>query len=129
MHSIATHYSARVTNVGRHALQGVGLIVALSVATFSGHLILAHLSGQKARNEAIDERVFQAFHSIRRQCLSEEFPLETVRCVGALDYLFGCDRTDAGCTADEVYCLLYELGFDLPPYYRSDSPFADQSPC
>lgn len=113
----------------RSALQGLGLIISLTIATVIGQYVWAEWSGQRARNEAVNPAVFEAFRAIERQCLSERWPHETVRCRGALDKLVGCAGAEAGCLADEVYCVLYELGFHQPSYFRSDSRFANQMPC
>jgi len=79
----------------------------------------AYLSGSLENNKHVNPPIFQAFCYWEGRCLAERWPYETVRCQGLLNRMDTCGRSDYGsCTTSEYYDLLWDLGFDLPPYYE-----------
>jgi len=101
------------------------MIIATVVATTGIYLWVWITGGPEETNPEI----FPIFRAIEASCLQEEWPHETVRCKGALDMTQECDQSEYACTAKEYYCVLYRLGFDLPPYYHPNSDRRDKHPC
>ena len=73
---------------------------------------------ERARNQAINPAVFQAFRYIESQCLREVFPNETVRCQTALQAMAECASKDPACSASDYHAELFSAGFVLPALYR-----------
>lgn len=85
-------------------------------------LFPAMLSGCQGQQREINQAVFSAFRAYEAMCAAEQWPQETVRCVALLDKRLSCARAAFDCLAGDYYCTLYELGFDLPPFYLSAEP-------
>ena len=121
--------SHRVAQRFRSSTVGLLVMIGLLIAAVAVQFVWAKLSGQRERNAALNPAVIGAFHAVERQCLGEQWPNETVRCRGALEQFSSCGRADDGCTAQDTYCMLEKLGFDMPDFYRQGTPYATEQPC
>lgn len=116
------------------------LLGAVKVIAFVGGLTGAALlvmfgwdwvTDGPTKRASLNRDIFTAFRAIERQCMSEAWPDETVRCHKVLKKMESCGQTSDRCQATEYYCALIKFGFDedLPPYYRTNSTYRNKSPC
>lgn len=99
----------------RSALAGYAAMAGLTIAAILAMWFWQTVSGSADRAAAVNETaILNRVYEITAYCAGETHD----RCRGAMS-----------AQSVEDYCLLAELGFLLPPYYRPGTPFEAESPC
>jgi hypothetical protein len=125
-----------VDGVSRHLADKVIPIAIIGLIATSA-LWWPIVTGDAARAGAANPQIYRAFLTIYDACLREQWPMETVRCKGAMSILQpavlasvdSCAHGRYVCDIRDEYCTLVRLGFPLPAYFRPDSEFANEVPC
>jgi hypothetical protein len=98
------------------ALAVLAAIVLIAISTSA--FWVPYASGGRENAKHVNPAIFQAFRRWEQRCLQERWPNETVRCRGLLSYMRSCEHVEFGCSASDYYDHLWDIGFDLPPYYE-----------
>lgn len=105
----------------------IAVIVALTLAPAVIVMGWDWLRGVHPAGMDTNPEIFPVFRTIEARCMSED--LSTARCDGALAHMANCSDAADGCTAQEYYCVLHKLGFELPPFYIDDSAHLNRRVC
>ena len=83
----------------------------------------------KAKNELINPAIYAAFRNVEQHCITEQWPLQTVRCQKVIAHMNQCAASEIRCLAVDYYGELSELGFYMPALYleKSNAAYIDDA--